>query len=516
MDVQDTNRTTSGGESFQGDQQDYGLENHREDQHIASTPWPQQGQFLQQLPLREQQQDPLLQLQLQGLAMNNLGLNGFLLGQAPLALQQLVLAQRQVNGLLNGLGIGQSPHLYAPLVGGQIGATSCPSTATAAGVAASAAAVFGAASQSPLSPLLGASVNVGGCGFDPRLYGQQQQMALQQQQQHLELQVQLLQQQQHHLHQIQQQHKQQQQHAPGSIMQPPLRPMLPEQQQEQQQQQLQCQQQQQPLPQRQQQQSKQQSKQVAKSKISGSRDIAKDRQPIGRKVKDDVAYGFADVKDVVDPRLGFPTMANAQPAGQTFAGLDKSLDPVSSNSSSGFKDIPAYVTQTSIGFGSKNTLSKLGSSGGPLRPIHSAAGRLNLLGGVDSDEEFGQLTGPRRPASACAFSLEQTPRTSLGGGAVVHVESSGCGSSSASTDIRASSSSKGSDGAPTPGGFDRSWGSSLFSGRSAFSLNNMDDVWQVKNTFLTFSSPPMKPIRSVRTAEGALCSLGGDDEDEYF
>jgi hypothetical protein len=36
-----------------------------------------------------------------------------------------------------------------------------------------------------------------------------------------------------------------------------------------------------------------------------------------------------------------------------------------------------------------------------------------------------------------------------------------------------------------------------------------DDLWQVKNTFLTFT-PQVKPIRSVRTAEGALCSLDVD------
>lgn len=40
-----------------------------------------------------------------------------------------------------------------------------------------------------------------------------------------------------------------------------------------------------------------------------------------------------------------------------------------------------------------------------------------------------------------------------------------------------------------------------------------DDVWQVKNTFLTFS-PKMKPIRLVRTAEGALSAMGGLDEED--
>ena len=36
---------------------------------------------------------------------------------------------------------------------------------------------------------------------------------------------------------------------------------------------------------------------------------------------------------------------------------------------------------------------------------------------------------------------------------------------------------------------------------------------QVKNTFLTLS-PRAKPIRSVRTADGALCDLGSLLDDE--
>jgi len=41
------------------------------------------------------------------------------------------------------------------------------------------------------------------------------------------------------------------------------------------------------------------------------------------------------------------------------------------------------------------------------------------------------------------------------------------------------------------------------------------DVWQVKNTFLAFSpeNSSQRPIRSVRTADGALCSLGSLGED---
>jgi hypothetical protein len=37
--------------------------------------------------------------------------------------------------------------------------------------------------------------------------------------------------------------------------------------------------------------------------------------------------------------------------------------------------------------------------------------------------------------------------------------------------------------------------------------------WQVKNTFLAFE-PPVKPIRLVRTAEGSLCSLVNQLEED--
>lgn len=40
-------------------------------------------------------------------------------------------------------------------------------------------------------------------------------------------------------------------------------------------------------------------------------------------------------------------------------------------------------------------------------------------------------------------------------------------------------------------------------------VDQEEDMWQVKNTFLSFT-PQLKPMRSVRTAEGALCSLGDD------
>lgn len=47
----------------------------------------------------------------------------------------------------------------------------------------------------------------------------------------------------------------------------------------------------------------------------------------------------------------------------------------------------------------------------------------------------------------------------------------------------------------------------------AYTDNYIDEVWHVKNTFLTLDEQA-KPLRSVRTAEGALCFLGGDLEIE--
>jgi len=59
-----------------------------------------------------------------------------------------------------------------------------------------------------------------------------------------------------------------------------------------------------------------------------------------------------------------------------------------------------------------------------------------------------------------------------------------------------------------PRGLLNDYDSRLLRGGS-FQVDQSDDRWQVKNTFLTLM-PQSRPIRAVRTADGALCSLGGD------
>lgn len=60
-----------------------------------------------------------------------------------------------------------------------------------------------------------------------------------------------------------------------------------------------------------------------------------------------------------------------------------------------FRDSPAYVTQTASDFVGdfvvKNTFLELGPIGGPLRPIRSAAGRLQDLGGTECGEDLSEF-----------------------------------------------------------------------------------------------------------------------------
>jgi len=65
---------------------------------------------------------------------------------------------------------------------------------------------------------------------------------------------------------------------------------------------------------------------------------------------------------------------------------------------------PAYVTPMASNFIVKNTFLELGPIGGPLRPIRSAAGRLDLLAGSDTtnrddSEELQELSGSMGGAS---------------------------------------------------------------------------------------------------------------------
>lgn len=210
-----------------------------------------------------------------------------------------------------------------------------------------------------------------------------------------------------------------------------------------------------------------------------------------------------------------------------------------------FNDAPAYVTPIMHSdFGMKNTfleleLGPLGRSA--LRPIRSAAGRLDILGGQDeSDEEglssaqgpyglsasaglvsFGETAFGRSAAAVAAAAAAghgvglgtQIRNARLMGadiGSGGRVASSGATSAASSSQML---SSLGGTSASSPEG---AWESPLFhaqKGIPGFNVEQQEDVWQVKNTFLTLGSQ-MKPIRSVRTAEAALCSLGSLLDDE--
>lgn len=213
-----------------------------------------------------------------------------------------------------------------------------------------------------------------------------------------------------------------------------------------------------------------------------------------------------------------------------------------------FNDAPAYVTPIMHSeFGMKNTfleleLGPLGRSA--LRPIQSAAGRLDILGGQDeSDEEglssaqgpygfsasaglvsFGETAFGRSAAAAAAVAAAAAAGRGVGLGTQIRnarlmgadIGSGGRVASSGATSAASSSQMLSSLGGTTASGPEGAWDSPLFhvqTGRPGFNVEQQEDVWQVKNTFLTLGSQ-MKPIRSVRTAEAALCSLGSLLDDE--
>lgn len=141
--------------------------------------------------------------------------------------------------------------------------------------------------------------------------------------------------------------------------------------------------------------------------------------------------------------------------------------PLVASGADGFKDSPAYVTQTSVQ--------------PQLRYFNDA----DAGGGVSSSSlagDYGLGTNEQNgsngtPPTVC---LPQPSFTADGG--------------------RESTTTASLNDSLTTG-----WDPSSFTG--SFTVDQKNDVWQVKNTFLTIS-PQVKPIRSVRTAEGALCTLG--------
>jgi len=191
----------------------------------------------------------------------------------------------------------------------------------------------------------------------------------------------------------------------------------------------------------------------------------------------------------------------------------------------------------------------LGPISQPLRPIRSAAGRLDLMGSEDSEDEFPNtnVQGPYGFSSSAGLVSFGLPGAGLGGAqdlpsqmrspavrspyfsspsdaagvaqarALTKDLSTTSGDRAASSGATSAGSSQvglsshGSNGGLSSAN-DGSWEAHLFN-QGGFNMDQREDFLQVKNTFLTFS-PQMKPIRSVRTAEGALCALGSLLDDE--
>lgn len=185
-------------------------------------------------------------------------------------------------------------------------------------------------------------------------------------------------------------------------------------------------------------------------------------------------------------------------------------------------DGPAYVTQTASDFVVRNTFLELGPIGGPLRPIRSAAARLDELAGGDAAEDHSAevVAGHMRCRSADDPTFRggaRAPGGAAAPGAPIAAKAPGKGEALA-TAPGGAAEAPGKGAQPSQAvfgdvGADASWGASLYKEPGGFVVDQADQKWQVKNTFLTFS-PQAKPMRSVRTAEGALCTLGALDSEE--
>lgn len=145
-----------------------------------------------------------------------------------------------------------------------------------------------------------------------------------------------------------------------------------------------------------------------------------------------------------------------------------------------FRDSPAYV-RTASDFVVESSFLNVGVAGAfPLSPVRSAPSCLNELGQMPVAEAGVAATSEMGYGYAEWLAAEEA----LPNGLCVNWNSALLN--------------------------ERNWDTSFLKGES-FEVDQKDDTWQVKNTFLTFA-PQAKPIRSVRTADGALCFLGSSHE----
>eukprot|EP00931_Biecheleriopsis_adriatica_P054636 TRINITY_DN3216_c0_g1_i1.p1 TRINITY_DN3216_c0_g1~~TRINITY_DN3216_c0_g1_i1.p1 ORF type:complete len:659 (+),score=145.82 TRINITY_DN3216_c0_g1_i1:51-2027(+) len=248
---------------------------------------------------------------------------------------------------------------------------------------------------------------------------------------------------------------------------------------------------------------------------------------------------------LVPNMLPVPTLPGPLPsAASTYAGHQGGPSPLSQTppapsrpsassiaGSDDFRDAPAYVTFEHGLMKSTFLENELGPIGAPIRPIRSAAGRLDLLGGDDSGDELRDLEasdkqGPYGLSSTAGLvsfgppGFSGVPRPAMGsnpmssslGSQLLRKNLAGdCAASSGATSTGSSQvglSTHSSTGLASDGKWE------LFN--QDYSMHQKEDVWQVKNTFLTLTPEVKKPIRSIRTADGALCALSGllDDVDD--
>eukprot|EP00448_Togula_jolla_P012023 CAMPEP_0170617106 /NCGR_PEP_ID=MMETSP0224-20130122/26230_1 /TAXON_ID=285029 /ORGANISM="Togula jolla, Strain CCCM 725" /LENGTH=503 /DNA_ID=CAMNT_0010942955 /DNA_START=139 /DNA_END=1650 /DNA_ORIENTATION=+ len=254
------------------------------------------------------------------------------------------------------------------------------------------------------------------------------------------------------------------------------------------------------------------------------------------RIGDDVVEGVGPsvaVAGVLPARTGLKDWLNApsvpRQGGATVTRVPPGHVLIPGSSGVGARSLdsyPAYVTQTASDFVVKNTFLELGGAGRPLRPIRSAAGRLDQL---DGHCESRDLVGVGRASSFGDFErMEGLSRhfqrhaddTDVAGG--VGDLSQGDFAVGAGQDRM----SLGPVGSVAAGGVGKGNMQATFMATQGAvrpygvveeppvtewpHAGREDDMWQVKNTFLSFS-PQTKPMRTVRTAEGALCVLADDD-----
>jgi len=138
-------------------------------------------------------------------------------------------------------------------------------------------------------------------------------------------------------------------------------------------------------------------------------------------------------------------------------------------------------------------------------------------GGRHTENSFRAAPGPapvlshsRVPSGSPGFPQDSCPDLAGGVGPVVDNRDGDAASRLSSTAPSDSSVRKYSAGSPSSTGQEASF---MDDGGPAYvkTVVNVNGL-VVKNTFLDFT-PQLKPMRLVRTAEGALCSMGEDDEE---